>query len=76
MHPYAELTQRNVGYVSDDLQARIRATRVLIAGCGIGSSFAEAAVRLGFEHITLVDGDTVAATNLNRQTFTAEDVGY
>ena len=72
---YNELTLRNTGYVADDVQAKIRSTRLLIAGCGIGSSFAEAAVRLGFEQITLADGDTVAATNLNRQNFIADDIG-
>lgn len=75
MPSYHDLILRNTGYVSDETQARIRATRLLIAGCGIGSSFAEAAVRLGFEHITLADGDTVAATNLNRQNFTVDDIG-
>lgn len=75
MPSYEDLTIRNTGYVSDETQARIRATHLLIAGCGIGSSFAEAAVRLGFEHITLADGDTVAATNLNRQNFTVDDIG-
>lgn len=75
MPSYDELTLRNAGYVSEEVQAKIRRTRLLVAGCGIGSSFAEAAVRLGFEHITLADGDTVAASNLNRQNFTANDIG-
>lgn len=75
MTNYKELTLRNTGYVSDEVQDRIRATRILVAGCGIGSSFAEAAVRLGFEQIILADGDTVSATNLNRQNFVAADVG-
>lgn len=75
MPSYDELTLRNAGYVGDETQAKLRTTRVLVAGCGIGSSFAEAAVRLGFEHIVLADGDTVAATNLNRQNFTVDDIG-
>lgn len=75
MLAYADLTLRNSGYVSDETQAKIRGCRLLIAGCGIGSSFAEAAVRLGFENLTLVDGDTVAAHNINRQDFTVEDIG-
>ncbi|WP_295384928.1 ThiF family adenylyltransferase [uncultured Thiodictyon sp.] len=72
---YEKLTLRNAGYVSAELQERIRDTRLLVAGCGIGSVFAEAAVRLGFERLLLVDGDTVDAHNLNRQDFTAADVG-
>lgn len=72
---YEELTLRNLGYVSADTQRRIRATRLLIAGCGIGSAFAEAAVRIGFARFILADGDRVSAHNLNRQAFTAADVG-
>lgn len=75
MPNYRDLTVRNSGYVVDAVQARIRTTRLLVAGCGIGSAFAEAAVRLGFEHLTLADGDTVSATNLNRQNFTFADIG-
>ena len=66
---------RNAGYVSEELQSRIRKTRLLIAGCGIGSTIAEACVRLGFEHLTLIDKDQVEEHNLNRQDFTACDIG-
>lgn len=72
--PYEELTLRNAGYVAPKLQAKIRETRLLIAGCGLGSTIAEAAVRVGFERFTLADGDTISAHNLNRQSFTAADV--
>ncbi len=75
MLSYEQLTARNTGYVAAEVQDRMRSTRILVAGCGIGSSFAEAALRLGFEQIILADGDTVSATNLNRQNFLAEDVG-
>ena len=47
----------------------------MIAGCGIGSTIAEACVRLGFEHLTLIDKDRVEAHNLNRQDFAAADIG-
>ncbi len=72
---YDQLYLRNQGYVSVDLQQRIRDTRVLVAGCGIGSTIAEAAVRLGFDKITLADGDTIELHNLNRQAYDADDVG-
>lgn len=75
MITYDVLTLRNSGYIGDDLQKKIRNTHLLIAGCGIGSSFAETAIRLGFEKLTLADGDTVAPHNLNRQNFVAEDIG-
>lgn len=71
---YEELTSRNGGYVQPKLQERIRKTRLLIAGCGIGSMVAEAAVRIGFEQLILVDGDDVAPHNLNRQAFTSRDI--
>lgn len=74
MANYADLIRRNTGYVSDELQERIRSTRLLVAGCGIGSVFAEAAVRVGFERIVLADGDTVSQHNLNRQNFVAADL--
>jgi molybdopterin/thiamine biosynthesis adenylyltransferase len=72
---YHELVLRNIGYVSAKMQQNIRDSRLLIAGCGIGSTLAEAAVRLGFEKFTLVDGDTVDCHNLNRQDYEYADVG-
>lgn len=72
---YETFTSRNAGYVSDDLQQRIRTTRLLVAGCGIGSTIAETCLRLGFQNLTLVDKDRVEAHNLNRQNFVAADVG-
>lgn len=75
MLSYGDLTLRNAGYVTPELQARIRSTRLLVAGCGLGSTIAEAAVRVGFERIVLADGDEVASHNLNRQAYAAADVG-
>ncbi len=53
---------------------RIKDFRVLLAGAGIGSNIAETLLRIGFETITLVDGDVVEESNLNRQNYTEEDV--
>jgi molybdopterin/thiamine biosynthesis adenylyltransferase len=75
MSPYQELTLRNAGYVSDGLQQSIRDCRVLIAGCGIGSTIAEAAVRIGFERFVLADADRVEPHNLNRQAYCKGDIG-
>ena len=48
--------------------ARLTAARVLVVGIGgVGSWCAEALVRTGLGHITLVDDDTVAESNVNRQ---------
>lgn len=72
---YRDIFLRNKGYVADDVQKIIRDTKILIAGCGVGSTIAEAAVRIGFDKVTLADGDTVEAHNLNRQAFSYHDVG-
>ena len=72
---YDSLVSRNSGYVSAQIQAKIRSCKLLIAGCGIGSSPAICAARMGFETFTLVDGDTVDNHNLNRQFYDFADIG-
>lgn len=72
---YQELVQRNLGYIETNTQNKIAQTKILIAGCGIGSTIAEAAVRMGFRNFILVDGDEVSLSNLNRQAYRFEDVG-
>ena len=48
--------------------ARLRAARVLVAGLGgVGAYVAEALGRAGIGHLTLLDHDVVAPSNLNRQ---------
>ncbi len=47
---------------------KLRKSSVLIVGVGgVGSYAAEALARAGTGHITLMDGDTVQESNLNRQ---------
>jgi molybdopterin/thiamine biosynthesis adenylyltransferase len=75
MPAYEDLVARNHLYVDPALQQKIRATPLLVAGCGMGSTFAEAAVRMGFERLILIDGDTVSASNLNRQAYVHADIG-
>lgn len=51
-----------------DVMQRLRDTRVIVFGVGgVGSWCAEALVRSGVGHLTMVDADTVAASNINRQ---------
>lgn len=69
-----ELYSRNRLYISPDEQELIRETPILLAGSGIGSNIAECALRFGFENITIVDGDKVEVSNLNRQNYTNNDV--
>ncbi len=73
---YEDFVRRNVPYVAPVTQARLRQTRVLIAGCGIGSFAAEALARLGCETFVLIDPDVVELSNLNRQCFREADVGH
>lgn len=75
MSIYEQLILRNGSYISNTTQHLIRQSRILIAGCGVGSNIAETAARTGFENFTLVDADCVEAHNLNRQVFGACDVG-
>ncbi|MBW7892458.1 MAG: ThiF family adenylyltransferase [Chitinophagaceae bacterium] len=66
---------RNRIHISDQEQEMIRECGVFIAGCGIGSYIAESLLRLGFENLTIVDGDVVELTNVNRQNYTESDIG-
>ena len=56
---------------------RVAQQRVIVFGCGgVGSWCIEALVRSGIRHITLVDFDRVAPSNINRQLMaTQETVG-
>ena len=51
-----------------DVMDRLASVRVIVFGVGgVGSWCAEALVRTGVTHITLVDADCVAPSNINRQ---------
>jgi molybdopterin/thiamine biosynthesis adenylyltransferase len=72
---YRTLVSRNWGYVDPKTQERISETRVLIAGCGMGSALAVCAARTGFRKFVLADGDVVETHNLNRQFYGRSDIG-
>lgn len=60
--------QRTALVAGHDMMARLRGARVFLAGVGgVGSWCAEALVRTGIGHLTIIDGDTVAVSNINRQ---------
>lgn len=65
---------RNRIYINQNEQTLIKDTPILLGGCGIGSVIAECALRLGFENFTIVDGDQIELSNLNRQNYTQDDV--
>jgi tRNA A37 threonylcarbamoyladenosine dehydratase len=59
---------RTIKLVGEDGLARLKAASVLIIGVGgVGSYAAEAVARSGAGRVTLMDGDTVQPSNLNRQ---------
>lgn len=63
-------------YFSDAQWQKIRNATVAIAGAGgLGSNIAMLLVRSGINRLRLVDFDTVAPSNLNRQFFFAEQLG-
>ena len=54
--------------VGPEVMARLASARVLLFGVGgVGSWCAEALVRTGIGHLTIVDSDRVAVSNINRQ---------
>ena len=59
---------RSEALLGEKAMETLRNTRVIIFGVGgVGSYAAEALIRTGLTHLTIVDGDTVQASNLNRQ---------
>jgi molybdopterin/thiamine biosynthesis adenylyltransferase len=55
---------------------RLRSTRVAILGCGaVGSWTAVQLAHSGFENFTVIDGDHLEESNLNRSIFLHEDIG-
>lgn len=64
----SEMYSRTVRLIGEAGFARLRRAHVCLFGVGgVGGAAAEALVRAGIGRITLVDPDTVAASNLNRQ---------
>ena len=63
-----ERYSRTVKITGEDGLKRLRAASVLIVGIGgVGSYAAEAIARAGVGHVSLMDGDSVQPSNLNRQ---------
>ena len=60
--------------LGEDVMERLAQTRVIIFGIGgVGSWCAESLVRSGIGHLTMVDSDCVAASNINRQAMAFTD---
>ena len=59
---------RSAALLGAEVMESLRTTRVLIVGVGgVGSYCAECLIRTGLTHLTIMDGDAVQASNLNRQ---------
>ena len=66
--PTREIFNRAELLLGADTMERLAAVRVIVFGVGgVGSWCAEGLVRSGVHHLTLVDADVVAPTNINRQ---------
>ena len=73
---YAELTLRNAGLVAPEIQAALRTTRIVVAGCGsTGGAVLMPLTRTGAERFVLFDPGTYELSNLNRQEASVADVG-
>ena len=68
---------RSEALLGAEAMKALRTKRVIIFGVGgVGSYAAEALIRTGLTHLTIVDGDTVQPSNVNRQLpATRETVG-
>ena len=64
---YRERFARTFGIMGEPELERIRATRVGVAGLGMGGSTFINLVRMGFERFHVADPDVYERTNINRQ---------
>ena len=59
---------RSTALLGKESMALLQSKRVILFGIGgVGSWCAECLIRTGLKHLTIVDGDTVQPSNLNRQ---------
>ena len=66
--PAKEIFNRAELLLGADVMERLASVRVILFGVGgVGSWCAEGLVRSGITHLTLVDADCVAPSNINRQ---------
>ena len=66
--PYDDWTERTRLLLGEEKMQRLKASHVLVVGMGgVGAYAAEMICRAGVGRMTLVDADTVQASNVNRQ---------
>jgi hypothetical protein len=67
---YEEFTTRNIGFVSEAQQARLRNATVFVCGTGgMGGACVMALARIGVGRLIIADLDSFAISNMNRQVF-------
>ena len=67
-HRMNEFFSRSEALLGSETMESLRTKRVILFGVGgVGSWCAEALIRTGLTHLTIVDGDTVQPSNVNRQ---------
>ncbi|MDE6297753.1 MAG: ThiF family adenylyltransferase, partial [Muribaculaceae bacterium] len=71
------ILSRSVRLLGEENVKRLSEVKVIVFGVGgVGSWCVEALVRSGVRNITIVDGDVVSASNINRQLMaTVETIG-
>ncbi len=63
-----EWMQRTSLLLSEEMTTRLQASRVLVVGVGgVGAYAAEMLVRAGVGRMTIIDSDSIALSNINRQ---------
>lgn len=63
--------ERLISLIGKENLEKIQNTNILIVGIGgVGGFALESLVRSGFQNITIIDGDTIDKSNLNRQIIT------
>ena len=74
----ASFTDRTATALGMEVMEKLRTLHFCVVGCGgTGASFAEMLVRSGATRLTLIDGDTVDESNLNRVTsFAWSDIDH
>ena len=70
--------ERLISLIGTDNLEKIESMKILLVGIGgVGGFTLEALVRTGFVNITIVDGDTIDESNLNRQIITnTNNIGH
>lgn len=71
---YREFTKRNIGFVTEAEQERLRQAHVFVCGTGgMGGAALMALARAGIGHFIVADLDGFEISNLNRQVFAFTD---